>query len=241
MQRTILITGASTGIGAVIAQRLAKGNTLILHHNQSPIESVATEVRELGGVVHTSQADLMQEAGCRALMRDVTRVTDHLDVLVNNAGSLLERHTVENLTWSLMERIFSLNTYSAILLTQLCVPLLRRGNLPSIVNMTSIAMRHGAPTATAYGAAKGALDSFTRGAARELAPEIRVNAIAPGVILTPFHDRYSTEEKLAAIASDTPVGFNGESDHIAQAVEFLIENTFITGETIDINGGLFMR
>ena len=241
MQRTILITGASTGIGAVIAQRLAKGNTLILHHNRSPIESVAKEVWELGGVVHTSQADLMQEAGCHALMRDVTSATDHLDVLVNNAGSLLERHTVENLTWSLMERIFSLNTYSAILLTQLCVPLLRRGNLPSIVNMTSIAMRHGAPTATAYGAAKGALDSFTRGAARELAPEIRVNAIAPGVILTPFHDRYSTEEKLAAIASDTPVGFNGESDHIAQAVELLIENSFITGETIDVNGGLFMR
>ena len=241
MQRTILITGASTGIGAVIARRLAKGNTLILHHNQSRIESVAKEVRELGGVVHTSQADLMQETGCHALMRDVTRFTDHLDVLVNNAGSLLERHTVENLTWSLMERIFSLNTFSAMLLTQLCVPLLRKGNLPSIVNMTSIAMRHGAPTATAYGAAKGALDSFTRGAARELAPEIRVNAIAPGVILTPFHDRYSTEEKLAAIASDTPVGFNGESDHIAQAVELLIENTFITGETIDINGGLFMR
>lgn len=241
MQRTILITGASTGIGAVIARRLAKSNTLILHHNQSPIESVAKDVRKLGGVVHTSQADLMHEAGCRALMRDVTHVTDHLDVLVNNAGSLLERHTVENLTWSLMERIFSLNTFSAILLTQLCVPHLRRGNLPSIVNMTSIAMRHGAPTATAYGAAKGALDSFTRGAARELAPEIRVNAIAPGVILTPFHDRYSTEEKLAAIASDTPVGFNGESDHIAQAVELLIENTFITGETIDINGGLFMR
>ncbi len=241
MQRTILITGASTGIGAIIARRLAKGNSLILHHNQSPIDPVAKRVRDLGGVVHTSQADLMHEAGCRALVRDVTRVTDHLDVLVNNAGSLLERHTVENLTWSLMERIFSLNTFSAILLTQLCVPLLRRGNLPSIVNMTSIAMRHGAPTATAYGAAKGALDSFTRGAARELAPEIRVNAIAPGVILTPFHDRYSTEDKLAAIASDTPVGFNGESDHIAQAVELLIENTFITGETIDINGGLFMR
>ena len=241
MRRTILITGASTGIGAVTARRLAKSNTLILHHNQSPIESVAKEVQELGGVVHTSQADLMHEAGCRALMRDVTRVTNHLDVLINNAGSLLERHTVENLTWSLMERIFSLNTFSAILLTQLCVPLLRKGNLPSIVNMTSIAMRHGAPTATTYGAAKGALDSFTRGAARELAPEIRVNAIAPGVILTPFHDRYSTEEKLAAIASDTPVGFNGESDHIAQAVELLIENTFITGETIDINGGLFMR
>ncbi|MCY4000513.1 MAG: SDR family oxidoreductase [Bacteroidetes bacterium] len=107
--------------------------------------------------------------------------------------------------------------------------------------MTSIAMRHGAPTATIYGAAKGAMDSFTRGATRELAPQIRVNAITPGVILTPFHDRYSTKEKLADIANQTPLEFNGESDHIARAVEFLIENIFMTGETIDINGGLFMR
>ncbi len=241
MPRTILITGASTGIGAETARHLAEGNTLILHHNQSPIEPVAEDVQIRGGTVHTCQADLAGEAGCHLLMQAVNRVTEHLDVLISNAGSLLQRHTVEEVTWDLMERIFVLNTYSAILLTKLCVPLLRKGNNPSIVNMTSIAMRHGAPTATVYGAAKGAMDSFTRGSARELAPDIRVNAVAPGAILTPFHDWYSTEEKLASIASDTPVGFNGQSIHIAQAVELLIENTFITGETIDVNGGLFMR
>ena len=241
MRRTILITGASTGIGAATACHLAQGNTLILHHNQSPIEPVAEEVRRLGGVVHTSQVDLMDQTGCHSLMQDVASKTEHLDVFVNNAGGLLKRHVVEEVTWNLMERIFSLNTYSAILLTKLCVPFLRKGSSPSIVNMTSIAMRHGAPTATVYGAAKGAMDSFTRGAARELAPEIRVNAVAPGVILTPFHDRYSTEEKLTNIAGETPVGFNGESNHIAQAIQLLIENTFITGETSDVNGGLFTR
>ncbi len=241
MRRTILITGASTGIGAETARSLAKGSTLILHHNQSPIEPVVEDVQAMGGTAYTSQADLMSEAGCRSLMQEVNRVTKHLDVLINNAGSLLQRHMVEEVTWSLMERIFTLNTYSAMLLTKLCVPLLRKGNSPSIVNMTSIAMRHGAPTATVYGAAKGAMDSFTRGSARELAPDIRVNAVAPGVILTPFHDRYSTDEKLAAMAADTPVDFNGESNHIAQTVKLLIENTFITGETIDVNGGLFMR
>ncbi len=241
MGRIILITGASTGIGAATARYLAKGNTLILHHHQSPIEPVVEEVEHLGGTAYTSRADLMSEAGCHDLMKDVYRITTHLDVFINNAGSLLQRHGVEEVTWSIMERIFSLNTFSAILLTKLCVPLLRKGESSSIVNMTSIAMRHGAPTATVYGAAKAAMDSFTRGAARELAPQIRVNAVAPGVILTPFHDRYSTEEKLAGIAKDTPVGFNGESDQIAQAVEFLINNPFITGETIDVNGGLFMR
>ena len=102
-------------------------------------------------------------------------------------------------------------------------------------------MRFGAPSATLYAASKSAIDSYTRGAARELAPKIRVNAIAPGVILTPFHERYSTAERLEAMRSNTPLGEHGESEHIASAVRFLIENTFITGETIDINGGMFMR
>ena len=241
MGKTILITGASTGIGAVTARRLATGNTLLLHHNSSPISDVAAEAESLGAKVHAMQADLSTESGCRSMFAEVHAVTDHLDVLVNNAGSLLERHTMETLRWDHMERIFSLNTYSAMLLTHLCAPLLRKGASPCIVNITSVAMRHGAPTATIYGAAKGALDSFTRGSARELAPHIRVNAVAPGVILTPFHDKYTSQEQLDAIESNTPLGFHGGSDDIAKAIEFLIENPFTTGETVDVNGGLFMR
>ncbi len=102
-------------------------------------------------------------------------------------------------------------------------------------------MRFGSPTSTLYAASKGAIDTFTRGSALELAPGIRVNAIAPGVILTPFHDRYSTPERLDALKSKTPLGRHGESQHIASAVRYLIENTFMTGETIDINGGLSVR
>ncbi len=241
MAHTILITGASTGIGAVTARRLAPGNTLILHHNQSPIAPVAEEVRAMGGAAVTARADLSSEEGCQSLFDAVADTALHLDVLINNAGGLVERHTVDTLQWDLMERIFALNTFSAMLLTRLCVPLLRKGTLPCIINITSIAMRHGAPTATIYGASKGALDSFTRGCARELAPDIRVNAVAPGVILTPFHDRYTSAKQLEAMEKDTPLGYHGESEHIAQAVELLINNTFVTGETIDVNGGLFMR
>ena len=241
MSQTILITGASTGIGAVAARRLAPGNTLLLHHHSSPITDVASEARDQGAHVHTMQSDLSTESGCRGLIAEVSDVTDHLDVLVNNAGSLLERHTVDTLEWKLMERIFALNTFAPMLLTQLCAPLLRKGTSPCIINVTSIAMRHGAPTATIYGAAKGALDSFTRGSARELAPDIRVNAVAPGVILTPFHERYTTQAQLDTIQDNTPLGFHGSSDDIAHAIQFLIENPFTTGETIDVNGGLFMR
>ena len=96
-------------------------------------------------------------------------------------------------------------------------------------------------TATIYAASKGAVDAFTRGAARELAPGIRVNAIAPGVILTPFHDRYTPADRLEALKSNTPLDIHGETRQISSAVRFLIENEFMTGETIDINGGMFMR
>ncbi|MDE2832936.1 MAG: SDR family NAD(P)-dependent oxidoreductase [Bacteroidota bacterium] len=241
MGRTILITGASTGIGAETARRLAPDSTLLLHHNRSSIDDVASEAAERGAQVHTFQADLSAESGCLGLVAEVSNCTDQLDVLVNNAGSLLERHTVATLRWDLMEQIFALNTFAPMLLTRLCGPLLRKGTSPCIINITSIAMRHGAPTATIYGAAKGALDAFTRGSARELAPDIRVNAVAPGVILTPFHERYTTQAQLDSIKSQTPLGFHGSSEDIAHAVEFLIENPFTTGETLDINGGQFMR
>ena len=168
-------------------------------------------------------------------------MTNRIDVLVNNAGGLVQRQGIRELEWSLMDRVFSLNTFSTMLLSSLFVPLLERGTDPCIVNVTSIAARHGAPTATLYGAAKGAIDSFTRGAASELAPKIRVNAVAPGVIDTPFHERYSTPARMEMFRKNTPVDRNGRPADVARAIQFLIENDFITGETIDVNGGLFMR
>ena len=110
-----------------------------------------------------------------------------------------------------------------------------------MINVTSVAIRHGAPTATIYGACKAALDSFTRGAAKELAPDIRVNAVAPGVIDTPFYERYSTPERLQKFRENTPLNRIGEAEHIAHAIRFLVENTFVTGESVDVNGGIFMR
>jgi 3-oxoacyl-[acyl-carrier protein] reductase len=140
-----------------------------------------------------------------------------------------------------MQRVFSLNTFSTMLLSSLFLPLLERGTNPCIVNVTSIAARNGAPTATVYGAAEGAIDSFTRGVAAELAPKIRVNAVAPGVIDTPFHERYSTPTRMEKFRENTPLKHHGKAIHVARTILFLIENDFITGETIDVNGGLFMR
>ena len=99
MPRTILITGASTGIGAAIARQLAPGNRLLLHHNRTSIDPVASAVQERGGTVLSFQADLMHESGCRKLMDEVWVQTGSLDVLINNAGALLKRHKVTTLEW----------------------------------------------------------------------------------------------------------------------------------------------
>lgn len=239
----ILITGASTGIGAETAKLLAKDNLIIVHYNSSvdKAEKVAESVKEAGGKALLVQADLSTEAGCSALMDFVEKEVDHLDLLVNSAGGMVQRMPADDVSWSVMEKIFALNVYSALMVTSRAIPLLKKGTDPSVVNLSSVAQRHGAPTATSYGAAKSAIDSFTRGAAKELAPHIRVNAVAPGVILTPFHDNVSSAEKLEQFRLSCPLQRNGEAHHIASTIKFLMENDFITGETIDVNGGIFMR
>ena len=241
--KVILVTGAGTGIGAATAVHLAAGNDVILHYNASAaeVEKVAAAVRERGGRAHTVRADLSHENGCRELAGYVHGEFDRLDVLVNNAGSMVRRQSARELEWELMEHTFALNVFSVMKLSSMLVPMLERAENSCIVNVTSIAMRHGAPTATIYGASKAAVDSFTRGIARELAPAIRVNAVAPGVIETPFHERFSTPERLEEMRQTTPLQRNGAPECIARTIGFLIDNEFVTGETVDVNGGLFMR
>jgi 3-oxoacyl-[acyl-carrier protein] reductase len=243
MSKTVLITGAGTGIGAATARHFASGNEVIVHYcsSREAAEAVAADIRSAGGQAHVARADLSQEAGCRELAAFAAARCDKLDLLVNNTGGLVRRCPARELEWQLMSDIFALNTFSTMMMSSLCIPLLERGTHPSIVNITSIAARHGAPTATLYGACKGALDSFTRGLAKELAPAIRVNAVAPGVIDTPFHDHVTSPEKMEEFRMLAPLQRIGEPSDIAAAVAFLADNLFMTGETIDINGGWNMR
>lgn len=238
----ILITGSSSGIGGEIARHLAPENRIFIHCHRSreQADGLANDIRKLGGEPEIVQADLSTDAGCTHLATVVSDRWDRLDVLINNAGSLVERRSAVEIDRSLLEQVFALNVYSTMRLSSLCIPLLLKGTSPCIINITSIAVRHGGPSATAYGAAKGAIDAFTRGLAHELAPRIRVNAIAPGVIQTRFHAE-TDPEKMNAWRQATPLKTLGEPRHIAMAIPLLIDNTFMTGETIDINGGLLMR
>ncbi|PSW16094.1 oxidoreductase [Photobacterium rosenbergii] len=238
-----LITGASTGIGAETARKLAKGNELFLVYNRSKgkAEDLAVELENRGAKVQLFQANLTSEAACIKLFEEIGEVTDTLDAVVNNAGGMVQRQGVDELTWDTMLDVFNLNTFSLFKVTSLSVPFLKNSNKACIVNVTSIVVRHGGPTATLYGAAKGAVDTFTRGACRELAPHIRVNSVSPGVIETPFHDKVSTDEQMKTWAENNPLQRNGKASNIADAIHFCIENDFINGESIDINGGLFVR
>lgn len=243
MSLSILVTGAGTGIGAATARELGSGNTVFVHYNSSkgPAETVAKDIERNGGTAHVLQADLTTEEGCKSLVGEVSNLTGHLDVLVNNSGGLVERRPIREIDWEVIDRLFRLNTFSLIQVTALCVSLLERAEEPVIINLSSIVVRHGAAGATLYGASKGAVDVFTRGSAKELAPKIRVNAVAPGVIETPFHDKVSTEEQLENWRNTAPLKKNGSAEDIAHAVRFLIENRFTTGETVDVNGGMFVR
>lgn len=242
-ERTVVITGGAMGIGAATARELAPGNRLILHYWTSESDAIAlkAELEPVCASVDVIRADLTTDTGCLTLLEEIKAWCVSLDVLVNNAGGMIERQSVPDLTWSHLADTFALNTFSAMRLTGLCAELLSRGTNPCVVNVTSIAMRHGSPTATAYGAAKSALDSFTRGAANELAPRIRVNAVAPGIIDTRFHERVTSAERMRQFVEKTPLKRAGGVADVARAVRFLVESDFMTGETVDCNGGLSMR
>jgi 3-oxoacyl-[acyl-carrier protein] reductase len=241
--KTVVITGAAVGIGAALARELAPGNSVVLHYHSSldALESLAKELAPVAAAVDTVAADLATEDGCQRLYAQIEARHPRVEVLVNNAGGMLERRAVSELSWDHLVSTFALNSFSAMRMTALCAGLLTRGTNPCVVNISSIAIRHGAPSATAYGAAKAALDAFTRGAATELAPAVRVNAVAPGIIDTRFHERVTTEAKMRQFIESTPLRRAGTADEVAKAVRFLVDSEFITGETLDCNGGLWMR
>jgi 3-oxoacyl-[acyl-carrier protein] reductase len=151
---------------------------------------------------------------------------------------------IENCPVDLWRQVFDVNMTSAFLVTKRCIPHLRRGGHGSIVNMISLSTQTGgANGAGPYAASKGALQVFTRTLARELAPQVRANAVCPGVIVTPHHDVFSTPERMEEYCRQTPLGRNGAAEEVAMAVLYLASDasSFTTGALMDINGGRFLR
>jgi 3-oxoacyl-[acyl-carrier protein] reductase len=241
-QRAI-VTGASTGIGRATAIALAQAGADVAVHfgsNRKEAEETARAVESHGRRAVLAQGDFRDAAATvKAVEAAVDGLGAPIDILINNAGSLIARTPIDEMDAEMWHDVIALNFSSVFWATKAALPHLAHG--ARIVNVSSIAARNGGgPGAFAYGAAKGGVMSLTRGLAKELAPRnIRVNAIAPGVIETPFHERFSTPEMLESFKKGIPLGRLGTAEECADAILYLVSPmaSYVTGQTVDINGG----
>jgi 3-oxoacyl-[acyl-carrier protein] reductase len=204
--------------------------------------TVVDEITKSGGTALAIKADVTRALDVQRLV-DETRAAfgDHIDILVNNAGGLIGRKTLSEMDETFLDTVLDLNLKSVFLVTKAVLPYLSDGG--AIVNLSSLAARDGGGGgAIAYASAKGGVLTFTRALSKELASRrIRVNCVSPGLIDTTFHDTFTKPEVRKAVAARTSMGREGTSDDVADAVLFLASpaSSYITGESIEINGGVY--
>ena len=247
--KVVLITGASTGIGAAAARAFAEtGARVVVHYNAShePAAQVVADIKAAGGEAVLAGGDVMNEADVKRIAAEtLAAFGGRIDVLINNAGGMLGRIKIEDYTIEHIQRVLMLNCTQVALFMREVVPVMRRQKSGNIINVTSIAARHGGGGgAILYAGAKGFVSTVTRGWAKELVGDgIRVNAISPGVITTPFHDRYSTAEQLRAMQATVPMNRLGSAEECAGTLLYLASDAmsgYVTGQIIEINGGQLM-
>ena len=245
--RVALITGAGVGIGRATALALGRAGAAVgIHYNSSTAEAeeVVAQLRNLGARAIAIQADLTSEQQANNLVDRVLAEFGRLDILMNNAGSPLERSSIENCSSELWKRALDVNVTGAFYVIRRAIPHLRASGHGSIINNLSLSVQTGgAGGAGPYAAAKGALQVLTRTLARELAPQVRVNAIMPGVIETRHHEVFSTAERMEEYRKQTPLARNGTAEEVGNVALFLASgaSSFLTGALVDINGGRFLR
>jgi len=242
-----LVTGASSGIGRATAEAMAREGARVgvnYSKNQAGAEQAAETIRKAGSQALVIRADVTRAAEVSAMVEAVRKEWGPIDILVNNAGDLLARHTLADMTEDYWDRIMALNLKSVFLCVRAVWEEMAARRSGCIINVTSIAARNGGGLgAAAYSAAKGGLLTYTKGLAKELAPHgIRVNGIAPGVIATPYHERYSPGEIFQRFVASIPMGRAGTAEEVADAIVFLASPAarYITGETLEVNGGMLM-
>lgn len=247
--KVVLVTGASTGIGAAAARAFgAQGMKVAVHYNQSegPAREVAAAVEAAGGAALLVKADVRGSLAIRTAVAQVLQSFGQIDILVNNAGGLVQRVPIAEFSDELFDEVMHINARSMLAFCREVVPGMRaRAQGGSIINVTSIAARHGGgPGAFLYAGAKGFVSTATRGLAKELTPDrIRVNAVSPGVIVTPFHERYSTPQMMESFKSAIPMGRLGTADECVGAFLYLASeslSSYVTGQIIEVNGGQLM-
>jgi 3-oxoacyl-[acyl-carrier protein] reductase len=246
--RKVFVTGGATGIGAATALAFgAAGAHVVVHYARSrdAAETVASEIRAAGGQAHTLAGDLLQAQVRNTLVDQAAQLIGGLDILINNAGDMFGRRPLDQASDDDYQQVMDLNAHAAFAMCRSAAQIMKAAGGGTLINTTSIAARTGGgPGVGMYGAAKAFVSSITRVLARELAPHhIRVNGVAPGVILTDFHRRNSTPEQLEGARAAIPMGRIGTPDECVGAYLFLADELlagYITGQVIEVNGGQLM-
>ncbi|QJD83865.1 SDR family NAD(P)-dependent oxidoreductase [Cohnella herbarum] len=248
--RSAIVTGASGGIGKAIATALAAAGAKVavnyLSSGDAAEEAVAS-IRSLGGQAVAIQADVSLAEGAEKLAREAKEAFgEPIEILVNNAGHLVQRLSNEEMTEDLYERIMDVNLKSAVFVAKAIIPGMKASGNGRIVNLTSVAAHNGGgPGASIYAASKAAVIAYTKGLAKELAGSgINANAISPGFIGgTAFHSTFTSAGAREATIQGIPLRREGTPEDVAGVALFLVSelSAYITGETIEVNGGMYMR
>ncbi|KGK29797.1 SDR family NAD(P)-dependent oxidoreductase [Cellulophaga sp. E6(2014)] len=245
--KNVLITAGAQGIGEAITKHFIDSGANVAIHYFSSAETAnqlteyATSKRQKAIAI---SGDLTKETDANALVAKTVEAFGSLDILINNAGSLVARRMLNEMEAEFWHKVMDINLTSMMFVTKAAAPHLAKNEASSVVNLASLAGRKGGhPGSLAYSTSKGAILTFTRALSAELGPQgTRVNAVAPGLILgTSFHNTHTTKESAAATTAGIPIQRAGNADDVARAVIYLASefDGFITGATLDINGGVY--
>jgi 3-oxoacyl-[acyl-carrier protein] reductase len=246
--KVVLVTGASTGIGAAVARAFgAEGSTVVVHYHSSEAAAreVVAAIEADGGRAHALRADATHPEQMASLVKTTVDRYGRLDVLINNVGDLVRRCPIADSTEEFFDAVVDLNVRSVVTSSRAAIPHFRAQGKGNIINTTSIAARNGGgPGSVLYASSKAFVSTFTRGLAKELAQEnIRVNGVAPGVIVTPLQARHTNATQMEAFRASVPMGRLGGAEECAGAYLYLASDTlsgYVTGQILEVNGGQLM-
>jgi ketoreductase RED2 len=239
-ERVAVVTGSSSGIGAAVARRMAAAGLRVVVNSARSVEAGQALAAELPGA-HYVQADIAVEEQARALIEAAVERYGRLDVLVNNAGTtrVIAHADIEAATPEIWREIFGVNVVGTWQTSVAAVPHLRATGAGSIVNVTSLAGTRAGGSSIPYAASKAALNHMTRLLANVLGPEIRVNAVAPGLVDTPWTADFAAFREH--VTANSPLRRVGTADDVAKVVCDVADSAYMTGEVVGVDGGFHLR